>query len=170
MLLPPLLRLAPAFLHLTLATASNSTSLLGTRPCDALAAAGLGDILLSPTDSGYEPQVATWWSLNAQLRPWCLVLPRSTAEVSRALATLVAAGHGAGSWHIAVRSGGHGWPGSNSVANGVTIDLSHLNATHYDGATNTARLQPGARWEHAYAALQAQGLEGSIRGEEALSG
>ncbi|KAK3360941.1 FAD binding domain-containing protein [Lasiosphaeria ovina] len=157
MLLRRLLRLAPAFLLPKPATASNSTSLPGTRPCDALAAAGLGDILLAPTDSGYEPQMATWWSLNAQLRPWCLVLPRSTAEVSLVLTTLVAAGHGAGSWHIAVRSGGHGWPGSNSVVNGVTIDLSHLNATRYDAAANRARLQPGARWEHAYAALQAQG-------------
>lgn len=56
-----------------------------------------------------------------------------------------------------MRSGGHGFRGSNNVAAGVTIDLSRMNGSAYDAATNTARIQPGGRWRDVYADLEREG-------------
>ncbi|KAI1774571.1 FAD binding domain-containing protein [Hypoxylon cercidicola] len=130
----------------------------GVLPCDALEAAGLGNRLLSPTDPGYELQIATWFAANTSLRPYCLVLPQTSEEVSTALTALVEANDGAGDWHIAVRSGGHGVEGSSNIANGVTIDLSHMNASSYDPKTNLAKIQPGGRWKNVYADLDKEGV------------
>ncbi|KAI9929330.1 hypothetical protein MW887_000798 [Aspergillus wentii] len=126
----------------------------GPLPCEALIAAGLRDRVLLPADTGYEPQVLSWWAWNSRQHPYCLVLPQNTQEVSLALTTLVHAGKGAGDWHIAVRSGGHSTINSNNIVNGVTIDLSHMNSSSYDESTNTARVQPGGRWQNVYADLQ----------------
>ncbi|KAF4636113.1 hypothetical protein G7Y89_g1974 [Cudoniella acicularis] len=130
----------------------------GNVPCDALIKAGLGDRLLVATNNDYEPQIQTWWALNSRLRPWCLVLPHTTEEVSQVLTALVNAGSGAGDWHIAVRSGGHSLEGINNVANGVTIDLSYLNQSIYNNHTNLASIGPGARWRDVYANLLQQGV------------
>lgn len=130
----------------------------GILPCDALEAAGLGDRLLFPTDAGYEPQVATWFATNTRMRPYCFVLPQNSQEVATALTALVNANDGAGDWHIALKSGGHGTMGTNSIANGVTIDLSHMNSSSYDPQTNIASIQPGGRWKNVYADLDKEGV------------
>ncbi|KAI1465215.1 FAD binding domain-containing protein [Daldinia caldariorum] len=134
---------------------SNSSGIV---PCDALREAGLGDRLLFATDAGYEPQIQSWYSENARLRPSCLVLPHNTEEVATALTALVKANNGGGDWHIAVRSGGHGFPGSNNIANGVTIDLTMMNSSTYDPETKLAKIQPGGRWRNVYADLQEAGV------------
>jgi FAD/FMN-containing dehydrogenase len=59
---------------------------------------------------------------------------------------------------MALRSGGHGAPGSNNIVDGVTIDLSMMNSSHYDQATNTARVEAGGRWIDIYASLEQQGV------------
>ncbi|KAF3798283.1 FAD-dependent monooxygenase yanF [Colletotrichum gloeosporioides] len=111
----------------------------GLPPCDALAEAGLGDCLLFATDPGYESRLQTYWSASTRLTPWCIVQPRTSDEVSLTLTTLTSVGDGAGSWHAAVRGGGHNhWPGSNNIANGVTIDLGLLNKTTYNASNNFA--------------------------------
>lgn len=63
-----------------------------------------------------------------------------------------------GGWHVAVRSGGHGWPGASNTAGGVTIDLSMMNRTAYDPETNVASIQPGGHWKDVYADLEKQGV------------
>ncbi|KAI0016494.1 FAD binding domain-containing protein [Xylariomycetidae sp. FL0641] len=127
--------------------------------CDALEAAGLGSRLLTPADAMYEEQINTWWATNTRRHPYCIVLPESSQEVSLALTTLLGVNDGAGDWHIAVRSGGHmPFFDANNIDQGVTIDLTHLNATSYDRATNTASLRPGGRWKDVYAALQADNV------------
>ncbi|CAJ2499615.1 Uu.00g024680.m01.CDS01 [Anthostomella pinea] len=141
----------------------NTSHLLGANssgipPCDALTDAGLGDRLLFATDADYEPQIATWWAENARKRPYCLVMPQSSEEVSTALTALVNVNDGAGDWHIAVRSGGHSSTGSSSIANGVIIDLSNMNTSTYDAEANVAKIQPGARWNKAYAELDKEGV------------
>ncbi|KAF0317031.1 FAD binding domain-containing protein [Colletotrichum asianum] len=104
----------------------------GLTPCDALAEAGLGDCLLFATDPGYESRLQTYWSVSTRLTPWCIVQPRTSDEVSLTLTTLNSIGNGAGSWHIAVRRGGHNhWP---DITNGVTIDLGLLNKTTLVGS------------------------------------
>ncbi|KAF4950591.1 hypothetical protein FGADI_8105 [Fusarium gaditjirri] len=131
---------------------------LGTPPCNALAAAGLEERLIFPTDSEYKSQINTWFTLNSRLYPWCLVLPHNSEEVALALKTLVDLGGGAGDWDIAVKSGGHNSFSANNVANGVTIDLSSMNSTTYNPNTNLASLQPGSRWQYVYADLEKEGV------------
>lgn len=74
------------------------------------------------------------------------------------LTALVGANDGAGDWHIAVRSGGHSMGAISNIAQGVTIDLTLLNSTTYDEATNIASIQPGARWKDAFADLDEYGV------------
>lgn len=74
------------------------------------------------------------------------------------MTALVETGNGAGDWHIAVRSGGHGMPGFSNIDRGVTIDLSMMNGTAYDTATNIASIQPGGRWKDVYADLEVHGV------------
>ncbi|KAI1098176.1 FAD binding domain-containing protein [Jackrogersella minutella] len=140
------------------ATDPTSTNSSGILPCDALVNAGLGDRLLFATNPGYEPQVQSWFAANGRLRPYCFVLPHNTDEVSTALKALVNANDGAGDWHIAVRSGGHGQPGSNNIADGVTIDLTMMNSTSYDKQSNVAKIEPGGRWGNVYTALEQYGV------------
>ncbi|KAK8084280.1 hypothetical protein PG997_005551 [Apiospora hydei] len=115
---------------------NNTQSLTGFAPCDALINAGL----------------------SHARAPWCFVLPSSTAEVSRVLTAIRSAGDGAGDWHVAIRSGGHGTRRSNSLEQGVVVDLARLNATTYDAATKIASVGPGARWGEVYARLEEHGV------------
>ena len=85
-------------------------------------------------------------------------MPHDTEEVATALNALVNVDDGAGDWHIAVRSGGHGPPGSNGIERGVTIDLSQMDTSSYDHESNVASIQPGARWRKVYADLQEYGV------------
>ncbi|KAK7985697.1 hypothetical protein PG988_003319 [Apiospora saccharicola] len=90
--------------------------------------------------------------------PWCFVLPTCAVEVSQALTAIRSAGNGAGDWHVAIRSGGHGTRHQNSLEQGVIVDLSRLNATKYDAATRIASIGPGARWGEVYASLEEHGV------------
>lgn len=92
-------------------------------------------------------------SANAQYRPWCLVQPYTAQEVSLTVRTLSSCGEGAGDWHIAVRGGGNGNPGSNNVASGVTIDLGMMNHSSYDPSRELASVEPGAAWMNVYSDL-----------------
>lgn len=40
----------------------------------------------------------------------------------------------------------------------MTIDLSHLNSTSYNGETNTASIGPGGKWQNVYAELIKYGI------------
>ncbi|KAH6693586.1 FAD binding domain-containing protein [Plectosphaerella plurivora] len=151
-------RLLAAAVMLATSLACVSSAGTGAPPCDALISAGLRHRLLLPTDDGYEDRILTWMSRTSRLHPWCLLLPETTAEVSSAMAALSNAGNGAGDWHIAIRSGGVSALGSNNIANGVTIDMSMMNSTRYNAASNVAILQPGARWSATYADLEAEGV------------
>ncbi|KAI1735654.1 FAD-binding domain-containing protein [Xylaria scruposa] len=126
-------------------------------PCEALKTAGLGDRLITPSDTGYDTEVNSWWAKNSRQRADCFVLPRTCNEVAAALTTLVNADSENDS-NIAVRSGGHSSTGSSSTVNGVTIDLSHLNSTGYNAETNIASIGPGGKWEYVYAELIKYGI------------
>jgi FAD/FMN-containing dehydrogenase len=102
----------------------------------------------------YPSLVKGSWNPDSQRNPWCFVLPSTAEEVSETITALKSAGNGAGDWHIAVRSGGHGSDNQNSITNGIVIDLSQLNGTTYDETTNIASVGTGARWGDVYADLQ----------------
>lgn len=44
--------------------------------------AGLGDIVHLPGSDLYEARTKSYWSLSPRLRPWAIVQPRSTEDVS----------------------------------------------------------------------------------------
>lgn len=73
-----------------------------------------------PSDSAYQVDVESYWSVTAQLHPSCFVLPENAQQVSLIVKTLV----NKSKCQFAVRSGGHsaiaGW---SNIDNGVTIDL-----------------------------------------------
>lgn len=121
--------------------------------CDALISAGLSERILLETSESYEPTVESWFNGGGRQRPWCFFQPRTTQEVSDGIFALNKAGSGAGDWHIAVRAGGHGVPGSNNIDHGVTIDLSMMNSSTYDSSRNVASVSPGARWGDVYKQL-----------------
>ncbi|KFA77966.1 hypothetical protein S40288_07713 [Stachybotrys chartarum IBT 40288] len=133
---------------------SSQPASTGLPPCDALVSAGLGHRVLFATDDQYEPRIGTWMSANAQFRPWCLVQPHTASEVSAVVSALAASGEGAGDWHVAIRGGGNGPPGSSNIDNGVTIDLGMMNRSSHDPATGLASVEPGAAWMDVYADLQ----------------
>src|SRR6266516_6063160 len=47
---------------------------------------------------------------------------------------------------IAVRGGGHSFPGHSVCDGGIVIDLSYMKAIRVDPAGRTARAQSGAKW------------------------
>ncbi|KAI1142791.1 FAD-binding domain-containing protein [Hypoxylon sp. FL0543] len=118
--------------------------------------AGLGDVVYTPGQDAYEAREASYWSLTPQLRPWAIVQPRDTEEVSKAVKALV----GTAGCKFAIRSGGHApWIGAgNNIKDGVTIDLGLMAKTTYDSATGLASLQPSARWKDVYADIEKHGV------------
>jgi FAD/FMN-containing dehydrogenase len=111
-----------------------------------------------PSSPIYQALVEGSWTLETQRSPWCFVHPSTTCEVSETLKTLRSAGKGAGDWHVAIRSGGHGGDKQCSITNGVINDLTQLNAMTYNTETNIASVGTGSRWGDTYAALEEYGV------------
>jgi FAD/FMN-containing dehydrogenase len=134
--------------------------------CEALSAAGLTHVLY-PGDKQYENRTSSYWSVSAQLTPYCVVQPLGTEQVSTVLKTLV--GHGAcRETKFAIRSGGHTtWSGSNNIKDGVTVDLGLMNTTTLDPTTRIASVQPGTRWGRVYGTLDPLGF--TVAGGRAAS-
>ncbi|CCF33287.1 FAD binding domain-containing protein [Colletotrichum higginsianum] len=144
----------------------------GYKSCDALVAAGLETAVFFPPDAEYEASITSYYSIAVQqLRPWCIVRPETSDQVSRALTALVTFSP-AGSWDIAVRGGGHSHFASNNVANGVTIDLSRMNSTVYNVDSQIAAIGPGSRWGSVYSEVEKYGrsLTGGRLGGVGVSG
>lgn len=120
--------------------------------CVALEATALKSQVVYPDSAAYNTSIGSYWATNVQLEPNCIVQPRTAQEVSIAVTTLVEADDGA--CKFAVRGGGHTvWAGANNIVDGVTIDLSLMNATTYNKAAGTASILPGARWGSVYKTL-----------------
>jgi len=114
---------------------------------------GLEAPILLPNTPSFANNLDTYWSNTAKLTPACIVCPRSAQEVSLVIKTLAAAQQ-----PFALRSGGHTqFAGGNNIQDGVVIDLSHLNWTRFDSASETVDIGPGARWRTVYAELQKHG-------------
>ncbi|KUI66484.1 Bifunctional solanapyrone synthase [Cytospora mali] len=141
---------------------ATSESPVSERPAAAQSAisglreAGLDAVLYLPGSEPYEARIASYWSLSPQLeRPWAIVQPRTSEEVSTALKVLV----GVPGCCFAIRSGGHlSWPGANSIESGITIDMGLMNKTTYNPDTNVASLEPGGRWMDVYTTIEKEGV------------
>ncbi|EWZ79321.1 hypothetical protein FOXG_12527 [Fusarium oxysporum f. sp. lycopersici 4287] len=137
-------------------SADRVNNLLTTDPkCDALTnIPQLKNKVYMPETTQYEQRLKTYYSANAALEPWCMVMPESTQDVSR-VATVVSK-H---SCPFGSRSGAHSaFRGANGVKDGITIDFGHMNATVYDAKHKLAKIQPGSNWGHVYEALDPYGV------------
>ncbi|KAL4997409.1 hypothetical protein BDV10DRAFT_169589 [Aspergillus recurvatus] len=110
----------------------------------SLHAAGLSDIIHVPGSETYSARVASYWSLTAQLKPWAIVQPRNTEEVSKAVKAIVA-----------------------------TPDVKFaVRSTTYDPETEIASLQPGGTWAESYQQLEKHGrmVAGGREGKVGVGG
>ncbi|ROT43779.1 FAD binding domain-containing protein [Sodiomyces alkalinus F11] len=110
--------------------------------------------VLFADDQLYETRLASYYSANAALSPWCMVLPTSTADVSK-----IAEIFSSHSCPFGMRSGAHSaFRGSNGVDIGVTVDFAYLNGTTYDAENKIVSIQPGSNWGEAYTVLDPYGV------------
>ncbi|GAB1214093.1 hypothetical protein ATERTT37_003252 [Aspergillus terreus] len=122
--------------------------------CASLSSSEVGDKVIYPGDAAYETSVHSYWAVNVQLEPACIVQPHSADDVAAVVQILTSAG-GDSPCKFAVRSGGHmTWAGSNNIETGVTIDLQMMNSTIYNEEAKVASILPGARWESVYKTLE----------------
>lgn len=93
------------------------------------------------------------WSLTCAATPYCIILPQSAADVSKALQII-----NYFKLKFATRSGGHSPnPGWSSIGQGgILLDLQKLNQTTLSSDKKVASLGPGARWGDVIATLGAQ--------------
>ncbi|CAJ2502841.1 Uu.00g102350.m01.CDS01 [Anthostomella pinea] len=119
--------------------------------------AGLEEVLYTPARQfgTYSERIGSYWSLTPRARPWAIVQPRNTEEVSKALKALVKTN----GCQFAIRSGGHTcYPGSNNIVDGVTIDLGLMSQTEYNPETKLASIRPGGQWTGVYNTLEKLGV------------
>ncbi|KAI0533154.1 hypothetical protein GGR58DRAFT_521942 [Xylaria digitata] len=123
--------------------------------CNALSTnPALHDQVYYPNSTVYAQRIDDYWSANAALRPWCMVLPHTAIEISKVIQTIVE-----NQCEFGIRSGGHAvFVGSSSTDKGVTIDLGFMNSTTYDSGTRLASLGPGGTWASVYEALTPHGV------------
>ncbi|KAK8090173.1 6-hydroxy-D-nicotine oxidase [Apiospora hydei] len=96
------------------------------------------------------------WSQACTASPYCIIQPASAADVTKAIRIFRHF-----DVHFAVRSGGHSPnPGASSIdANGILLDLQHMNAISLSQDKSIASLGPGGRWGDVLEALTPQGVD-----------
>ncbi|KAH6695209.1 FAD binding domain-containing protein [Plectosphaerella plurivora] len=154
-----------SILATALATSLVAGQSSGYKSCDALIDAGLGDSVLFASSRGgdYSRSLGSYYSKTvSEILPWCILQPKSTEEVSKAIKALAPLS-AAGQWHVAVRGAGHSHWANNNIAQGVTIDLAQLNTTtvhlsNCGNSTHVASIGAGSRWGNVLAETEKYGL------------
>jgi len=114
--------------------------------------AGLRGRLLRPGDDGYD-EARRLWNGMFDRRPALIARCAGTADVVRAV--------NFGREHrlpVAVRGGGHSFPGHSVCDGGLVIDLSPMKGIRVDPVARTARAEAGVRWIDFDHETQAFGL------------
>lgn len=120
--------------------------------------------MLFPQTTAYNASLLSYWSQQEQrLTPSCILRPQTAQDVSKAVHVLSkyqAAGSGAiAGCQFAIRGAGHTpWAGSANIDNGVTIDMTSINAVDLDQSNAVVAVGAGARWSDVYGELDAVGL------------
>jgi FAD/FMN-containing dehydrogenase len=122
-----------------------------TNPVEALRRGFSGEVL-TPAQPGYD-EARQVFNGTIDRRPAVIARCASTADV--AAAVNVAREQGL---VVAVRCGGHSFPGLGTCDDGMVIDLSGLKSITVDQQARTARAGGGVRWGEFDAATQAHGL------------
>jgi FAD/FMN-containing dehydrogenase len=108
--------------------------------------------LIGPDDPTYDLQRRVW-NGSIDRRPALIARCSDVADVRAALA------HGrASGLPIAVRGGGHSFPGLSVCDDGIVIDLGPMKRIDVDAGARTARVQPGVLLGELDRATQAFGL------------
>ena len=114
--------------------------------------AGLRGQLLQSSDDAYNDARKLWNGMFDR-RPALIVRCAGTADV---MSTVNFARNNG--LQVAVRGGGHSFPGHSVCDGGLVIDLSCMKAIRVDPAGRTARAQSGAKWLDFDHETQAFGL------------
>lgn len=119
----------------------------------------LGDQKVAlPGTAAFNASVESYFSQQQQaVQPACIVLPRTTQDVSVAIKALTS--QPSGQSKFAVRSGGHAyWAGASNIAGGVVIDIRALNSITVNQENWTVSVGAGASWDQVYERLDPIGL------------
>ena len=114
--------------------------------------AGLRGQLLRPGDDAYDGARKIWNGMFDR-RPALIARCAGTADVISAVN--FARDNGL---QVAVRGGGHSFPGHSVCDGGLMIDLSQMRGIRVDPAARTAKAQSGAKWIEFDHETQAFGL------------
>ena len=118
--------------------------------------ASLSGSLLAPGDEGYEPARRIWNGMIDK-RPALIARCADTSDVVRALTFARER-----ELLLAVRGGGHSFPGYSTCDGGLVIDLSPMRSVVVDTDARTARVAAGAWGAHVDVAAQKQGLATTV--------
>ena len=113
---------------------------------------GLRGHLLRPGDDAYDDARKVWNGMFDR-RPALIARCAGTADVIRAVNFARD-----NRLQVAVRGGGHSFPGHSVCDGGIVIDLSPMKAIRVDPAARTAWAQSGAKWIEFDHETQAFGL------------
>jgi FAD/FMN-containing dehydrogenase len=113
---------------------------------------GLGGTLVLPNDASYDAQRRVW-NGSIDRHPAAIARCANVADVAAALR--FARTH---DLLVAVRGGGHSFPGHSVCDNGMLIDLSMMKGIRVDPQARTVRVQGGAQLGELDAATQPYGL------------
>ena len=125
------------------------TGVLDTSQLDA--AAFRGEIL-GPADAGYDVHRQIW-NGSIDRRPAAIVRCAGVADVITAVKAARASGSS-----VAIRSGGHSFPGYSVADDALMIDLSPMKGVRVDPERRTARVQAGVLLGELDRETQAFGL------------
>ena len=114
--------------------------------------ASLRGQLIRPGDDAYEEARKVWNGMFDR-RPALIARCAGTADVMSAVNFARD-----NRLQVAVRGGGHSFPGHSVCDGGLVIDLSPMKGVRVDPAARTARAQPGAKWIDFDHETQAFGL------------
>lgn len=133
---------------------ANSTAPV-SQACQDLASS-LPRRVFFPKDSKYDSETKQYWSKAVRdLKPACVILPTTAAEVSKAIIIL----NKHPEINFVVKSGGHSPnPGHASTDGGVLISLRGMVGATYDKSTGLASVKPGGTWDDVVKALESEGV------------
>src|SRR5688500_13759211 len=128
--------------------------------------AGLRGQLLSPGDDGYD-RARRLWNGMFDRQPALIARCAGAADVIRAVNFARD-----NQLAVAVRGGGHSFPGHSVCDGGLVIDLSAMKAIRVDLRTRTVRAQAGVKWIEFDHETQAFGLAttGGTDGDTGIAG
>jgi FAD/FMN-containing dehydrogenase len=118
---------------------------------ESLRAAMTGSVIL-PGDPHYD-EARDVWNGDIDRRPAVIARCASPHDVAAAVGFAEDQG-----LEIAVRGGGHSYPGASVVDDGLVVDLSEMRHVDVDSRARRARCGGGCRWADVDAATQQHGL------------